>query len=256
MAYEAENLRSARLFHATSEMEAEAIRRYGLKQPIAVVPNGVTIPEAHASLRGGFEVRFSELKGRRFLLYMGRLDPKKGLDLLLEAWAILQADFSSWHLVIAGPDLTGYSTALKATISNNRALLNSITFAGMVEGTLKSSLLTHADLFVLPTRSENFGIAVAEALAHGVPVVTTTAAPWADLVSRACGWWVAPESAFITNALRSAMQLPPSDLKAMGERGRRYVAEQFSWDFVGQRMTEVYRWIVAGGPLPASVHKS
>ena len=257
MAYERRNLRAARLIHATSDREAEAIRRYGLTQPIAVIPNGVAMPDDCAvTSPESLEARFPRLKNRRWLLYMGRLHPKKGLDMLLEAWRMLAPDFPEWHLVIAGPDLVGHGAELEATVAGDRRLRESITFAGMLEGSPKRSALDHAELFVLPTRAENFGIAVAEALAHGVPVVTTTTAPWFDLVTRECGWWVSPESRAIAEALRSAMKRTPGELQAMGERGRHYAAEQFSWDSIGARMADVYRWIITGGPVPACVRKS
>ena len=257
MAYESRNLRAARLFHATSDMEAEGIRRYGLKQPIAVIANGVYLPgEQTMPSRELLEARFPRLRKRRWLLYMGRLDSKKGLDMLLDAWRSLHGELPAWQLIIAGPDLGGLRAALEASVADDPVLAASVCFAGMLDGELKRSALAGAELFVLPTRSENFGIAVAEALACGVPVVTTTAAPWADLVPNQCGWWVAPESPAITEALRSAMRQTSGDLRAMGQRGRQYAAERFSWDSIGTRMADVYRWIVSKGPVPACVRES
>lgn len=257
LAYERRNLRAARLLHATSDMEAESIRRYGLTQPIAVIPNGVALPDDRAaSTRESLESRFPELRGRRWLLFMGRLHPHKGLDMLLAAWRVLHAQFPDWHLLIAGADLTGLRAGLEAAVAGEPAMRESTTFAGMLDGLLKHSALTQAELFVLPTRSESFGIAVAEALAYGMPVITTREAPWSDLVAHECGWWVESERIAIAEALRSAMSLAPTELRVMGERGRRYAAEKFSWDTIGARMAEVYRWIVAGGPLPASVRDS
>jgi glycosyltransferase involved in cell wall biosynthesis len=238
-------------------MEAEAIRRYGLKQPIAVIPNGVDVPDDNVvHSRELMELRFSRLRERRWLLFMGRLDPKKGVDILLDAWRSLHRDFPDWHLVIAGPDLVGLTATLVATVSGNDFLRKSITFTGMLDGELKRSALANADVFILPTLSENFGIAVAEALAFGTPVVTTTAAPWADIVAYDCGWWVAPERAEITDALRSAMSRSPDQLGAQGQRGRQLVSERYSWDSVGSLMVNVYRWILSGGIVPECVRES
>ena len=117
----------------------------------------------------------------------------------------------------------------------------------------KSAALAHSELFVLPTRGENFGLAVAEALAHGTPAITTTAAPWEELVSRDCGWWVAPEAGAVREALSVALRLPASELARMGENGRALVREQFSWDSIGERWGDVYRWLLTGGPPPACV---
>jgi len=257
LVYERRNLRAARVLHATSDMEARAIRDYGLTQPIAVIPNGVDLPEdSNMTTPDALQTRFPELENRRCLLYMGRLHPKKGLDLLLDAWRTLAPDFPAWHLVIAGPDLIGYGAELQTTVAGDPALRRSITFAGMLDGLAKRAALAHAQLFVLPTRAENFGIAVAEALAHRIPVVTTTAAPWSDLATHECGWWVAPESKAVSGALRSAMERSPAELRAMGERGRAYASTHLAWSAIATRMLDVYRWIVAGGPKPPCVRET
>jgi glycosyltransferase involved in cell wall biosynthesis len=254
--YEKRNLASARLFHATSRLEALAIRQHGLTQPIAVIPNGVDVPDAGAvPPRAVLEERFPELRDRRWLLFMGRLDPKKGVDLLIDAWRELRGDFPAWRLVIAGPDLAGYGAKLRSSLAADPALLDSITYTGMLDGALKRAALFHAEVFVLPTRSENFGVAVAEALAAGTPVVTTTAAPWNDVVTHDCGWWVEPDSRTLRAALASALQRTPDELAAMGRRGRQWVADEFSWNSAGLRMAEAYRWIIGEGPLPDCVHE-
>lgn len=253
-AYENRNLRAARLLHATSDLEAESIRRYGLRQPIVVLPNGVDLPALEsAPARELLELRFPELRARRWLLFLGRLDPKKGLDLLLGLWRKLGPSHPDWRLLIAGPDLAGYGAKLVAAVAADPSLRERTTFTGMLEGPEKHAALAHAELFVLPTRGENFGIAVAEALAHGTPVVTTTAAPWEELVRRDCGWWVAPEAGAVGGALESALSLPASELARMGENGRALVREQLSWDSIGARWVEVYRWILSGGSPPPCV---
>ena len=144
---------------------------------------------------------------------------------------------------------------LEATVAGNHSLQESVTFTGMLEGECKRAALANADLFVLPTRSENFGIAVAEALASGTPVVTTTAAPWAELVSYECGWWVAPDEAAITDALRAAMSLTPGQLSVLGQNGRKLAEERLSWNSIGSRWIEVYRWILWGGSAPDCVRE-
>lgn len=255
--YERRNLRAARAFHATSAAEAAAIRDCGLAQPIAVIPNGVELrPREARAARGLIEASFPALEHKRWLLFMGRLHPKKGLDLLLEAWRDLHRQHAQWQLVVAGPDLDGARPGLERSIADDPTLRASVTFSGMLEGAAKQAALDHAEIFVLPTRSENFGMAVAEALAHGIPVVTTTAAPWPDLVAHECGWWVEPSCVAIADALRDAMGRPAADLQAIGERGRRYASSRFDWDTVGARMADVYRWLVAGGAVPDCVERS
>ena len=252
--YENRNLRLAYLLHATSDLEAESIRRFGLKQPITVLPNGIDINAAsEPGSREVLERRFPELQRKRWLLFLGRLDPKKGLDTLLELWRQMGPRFPDWRLVIAGPDLEGFGARMIAAVASAPELLSRTTFTGMLEGEEKRAALAHAELFVLPTHGENFGIAVAESLAHGTPVVTTTAAPWEALVRRDCGWWVEPEGNAIKGALEMALSLPASELSRMGENGRELVREQFSWDSIGAQWVEVYRWILSGGKPPGCV---
>ena len=142
---------------------------------------------------------------------------------------------------------------LVTRVRADASLLERTTFTGMLEGAEKRAALAHSELFVLPTRGENFGLAVAEALAHGTPAITTTAAPWEELVSRDCGWWVAPEAGAVREALSVALRLPASELARMGANGRALVREQFSWDSIGERWVDVYRWLLTGGPPPACV---
>ncbi len=149
-------------------------------------------------------------------MYLGRNHLLKGLDLLTEAWERVKRD--GWRLKLVGPGLPG----------------------GLVEGEEKWRVLRAADVFVLPTRSENFGIVVAEALAAGVPVITTKGAPWAELVSENCGWWVEVGVEPRAEALREAMGLTDEERRAMGENGRRLVERKYKWEAVGARMVEVY----------------
>ena len=252
--YEGRNLRAARLLHATSELEAESIRRYGLKQSIVVLPNGVDLPkEDHIPAREVLEKRFPQLRGKRWLLFMGRLDPKKGLDLLTALWRELGPQFPQWHLLVAGPDISGFGAKLAGLVDAESELRERTTFTGMLAGADKSAALAHSELFVLPTHGENFGLTVAESLAHGTPVVTTTAAPWADLTRFDCGWWVLPEEGAIRSALEMAMNSPREALSRMGERGRAMVRDQFSWSSIAGRWVEVYRWLIEGGDQPPSV---
>ena len=255
-AYERRNLQSARIFHATSDMEADAIRDFGAMQPIAVVPNGVELPDAGRSIsREPLEARFPALCGQRWLLFMSRIHAKKGLDLLLDAWEVLRDSALGWHLVIAGPDLDGSRPELEHRIVAG-GLSASTTLTGMLEGVEKQSALANAELFVLPTRSENFGIAIAEALAYGIPVVTTTAAPWSDLTANRCGWWVSADSSAIAQALRDGMALQPDDRSAMGRRGRDLIAGRYGWNAIGKQMADVYRWAIHGGRAPACVRET
>ncbi len=229
----------AACFHATAESEYEDIRRLDFRQPVAIIPNGIDVPDL-------LPKREAPL---RTLLFLSRINPKKGLDLLLPAWQAVQDRFSAWRLVIAGPsDSPGYLEKMQALAAQLK--LERIAFIGEVKGAQKWEAYYQADLFVLPTYSENFGNVVAEALASGVPAIVSKGAPWAGLVEKRVGWWIEIGVAPLADSLKQALALSPDQLSEMGRRGRRWMQEEFSWDSLGLRMTRTYEWIVHGGSKP------
>ena len=183
-------LADAALIHATCEAERCEVDAYlaeaGKHAPhVEVVPEGIDVQAwAIAPDRRFLENRFPACCGKRTALFMGRLDPLKGLDLLVEAWRMVGANVVAWHLLIVGPDEQGYAARINKMIDRT-GLRDQVTLAGPVYGEERRILLNSAAVFVLPTYNENFGIAVAEALACGVPVITTKGAPWAELEN--CG---------------------------------------------------------------------
>ena len=255
-AFERGNLRSAAAFHATSDAESAAIRAAGFRQPIAMIANGVAFPEsAHPPGRGLLEDRFHSLRGVRWLLFLSRLHPKKGIAELLSAWQLLEAAHPEWHLVLAGPDLDGYGESMRRQCAG-LGLEERVTFTGMLKGDAKESALGNAELFVLPTHSENFGIAVAEALAHGMPAITTRGAPWQALEDAGCGWWIGDSQGELEAALGAAMALDARELRAMGARGRSMVARDYSWMNAARQMLSLYEWLLGRGPRPPCVEGS
>jgi len=253
--FERENLASARLFHATSAAEALAIRAARITQPIAVIPNGVDVPDsARLPGRERLERMHAALAGREWLLFMARLHPKKGLAELIRAWRGLAPRFPDWQLVVAGPDLDGHGAEMRA-LAVALGLSERITFAGMLSGDDKACALANAGAMVLPTHSENFGIVVAEALAHGTPAITTHAAPWQELREARCGWWIEDREEALQEALGEAMRLSPEARREMGGRGRALVASRYSWDRIGHEMLAAYDWICDCGPRPDFVRQ-
>lgn len=251
--YERANLQAARLFHATSEDEAASLRSLGLRQPIAVIPNGIDLPDLSAiPPRAVLESKFPELAGRSWLLFLSRLHEKKGIDRLLDAWSGLAARYPGWHLVIAGADLDGYGEIVRRQCAA-LGLDSRVTFTGMLVGEAKACALGRSQLFVLPTHSENFGIVIAEALAHRCPVITTTGAPWKDLVTHRCGWWIDLDLPSLSIALQEALQLEPDERRAMGSRGRQLMEQQYSWSHIGEEMLACYRWVLDQGPEPRCI---
>lgn len=241
--FEDSHLRHAACLRATAEMEADHFRSFGLKTPIAIVPNGVETPPL---------IRRPRYRGvPKRLLYLSRIHPKKGLPILIKAWARISLLHPDWELVIAGPDEIGHT----AEVQNLARLLRvqRLHWSGPIYGAAKSDLYRSADLFVLPTHAENFGIVVAEALAHGVPVITTRNAPWEALPRHRCGWWIDLEEHQLAETLNRAMGLPRPELHAMGDRGHAWVSREFGWRGIAARMLELYQWVSLGGAVPTFV---
>ena len=242
--FEKRNLQSAALFHATSKGEADSIRSAGLRQPLVVAPNGVDLPDlALKPDRAVLENKFSELRGRRWVVFMSRIHPKKGIDVLLRAWEKHTHDAThpdgSDMLILAGPDLIGYRKEVERLV-HELGVRSSVIFTGEVRGQEKDALLANAALFVLPSYSENFGIAVAEALAWATPVITSTATPWSDIMNAGAGWWVKPETNAVRRALGEALGESDAVLAAMGGRGRNLVETKYSWASAAETVTNAY----------------
>jgi glycosyltransferase involved in cell wall biosynthesis len=156
---------------------------------------------------------------------------------------------------IAGGDENGYRAELEAAITT-RGLDGTFEFLGPVEGEGKWALFRDADLFVLPSHSENFGMGIAEALGSGVPVITTRGTPWVDLVHCRCGWWEEVGVAPLARALREAMRLTAQERSEMGRRGRELVEQKYSWRHVAAEMKSLYAWLLNQGDRPPCVVSS
>ena len=251
--FERANLRTAALFHATSEMEALSLRKLGLQQPIAIIPNGVEIPDREANPdRQSLEGKHPELAGKRWLLFLSRIHPKKGVSELLRVWRDTECDFPQWQLIVAGPDLEGYEPDMRREALNSK-IANRVTFAGMLSGSERKAAFANADVFVLPTHSENFGIAIAEALAFGLPVITTKGAPWEELTAHECGWWIDLGHAELRQCLKGVLPLSKVELSAMGERGRALMARKYAWRRVAAEMKQSYEWLLGRNDRPGCI---
>lgn len=243
--YQKRCLKSAAALHATSTAEAEQFRRLGLTMPIVVLPNGVDLPTVSAAPQPGTPAT------RRTALFLSRIHPKKGLPLLLDAWARVTPQ--DWDLHIVGPDENGHLDKLQRQAKQLGLDSNGVRFSGPLDGAEKAAAFREASLFVLPTHSENFGIAVAEALAHGLPVITTHGAPWQPLETERCGWWVAVDRDSIARALYDATRRPESELREMGGRGKEMVATRYSWDGIAREMLACYQWLLGRGSKPQCI---
>lgn len=229
-------LTQAACFHATSDAEYEDIRRLGFQQPVAVIPNGIDVPLLPQRGR----------RGMRTLLFLGRIHAVKGLDMLLPAWQSLEQQFAGWQLVIAGTDdgyygATGYLNEIRKVAM--RLGLERVEFCGPLYGIEKLQAFCDAEIYVLPSYSENFAVTVAEALACGTPAVVSKGAPWVGLEAKSAGWWPDVGVEPLAAALHVAMSRTSCELQAMGERGQAWMKDEFAWRSVGSRMSETYGWL-------------
>jgi glycosyltransferase involved in cell wall biosynthesis len=234
--YQECDLKRARCHITSGELEARNLQRFELGVPIVTIPNGVDTPK---ELTGNVAGQLSRGgNGRqRTALFLGRIYPIKGLPMLIEAWARVRPE--GWRLRIAGPDEAGHKRQVERTISA-AGLGRVVSFAGPIEPERKKAAFLEADLFILPSHSESFGMAVAEAMAHGLPVLTTTAAPWSILRENNCGWWVDPTIDGLAQALCQATRLDTEALRAMGAKGRALIGAEFSWARIADRMLSTY----------------
>jgi glycosyltransferase involved in cell wall biosynthesis len=233
--------RSAHCIHATSEQEYSDVRAMGLKAPIAIVPNGIDIrPQLPRNRTGG---------DLRTVLFLGRLHPKKGLGDLIEAWGRLAGRHPSWRLEVVGPIDSAYAVRLR----EQAAEMPRVRLVGPLYAEEKTRAYREADLFVLPTQNENFGMTVAEALAQGTPVICSKGAPWEGLSTHGCGWWIDQGVDALAAGLDAAMRLDRGRLEEMGQAGRRWMSREFDWDGIGATMANVYAWLRGQGPRPDCV---
>jgi glycosyltransferase involved in cell wall biosynthesis len=242
--FQGRDLQRASALVASSDMECESVRRFGLRQPVAVIANGTRLP-SQTSPEPGRRVG----DRTRVALFLSRIHPQKGTRELIRAWA--RAAPTGWRLVIAGPDDHGHWAEIGRLVEQMN-LREVVDYVGPVADAEKTAVFQGADLFVLPTFSESFGMVVAEALAHGLPVITTRGAPWSDLVAHQCGWWIDIGVEPLAEAIRQATSLSDHERWQMGDRGRCYV-RRFDWDVIAGQVLSLYWWLLQRSDRPDCV---
>ena len=246
--YEGYDIRHAAAIHTTADDECEQVAELGMNANVFKVPNGLMFPKEKelAAIRAAQMPR-----AKRRALFLSRIHYTKGLINLVEAWAKVKPD--GWELEIVGTDADGYQAQVEKRV---RELgLKNVIFSGPASEKEKWAKYLGADLFVHPTFTENFGIVIAEALYAGLPVITTKGAPWEDLVTEKCGWWIDIGVEPLVEALEEVLAISEGvrewgsegvrsggvkELVEMGKRGHELVVRKYSWPALGRKVKEVY----------------
>ena len=278
--YEGAHLREAKCLRALCESEAIAIRKLGLTNPIAIIPNGIDLPAVPASAAlqpsenagGKRSPELEQLKaaGRKTVLFLSRIHPKKGIPNLLRAWSSTVGSpgkggvGADWTLAIAGWDQGGHEDELKrlatelglAWVDARTGAITgapAVVFLGPQFGAAKAGCYRSCDAFILPSFSEGVPMVVLEAWAYGKPVVITPECNLPAGFTRGAALRIETDVASIGRGLRELFQASPAALQTLGEHGRTLVAEKFAWPVVAQDMKAVYDWLLGGGPKPGCV---
>lgn len=229
--------------------EAKRIEPLQLQTPLVVVPNGIhkqdfeTLPNPEL-----FYQQFPETRNKTLILFLARIDPKKGLDLLATAFAKVHSQFPDTHLIIAGPDNIGFSETVENYFAN-AGCLDAVTFTGMLSGSLKYAALAAASLYVAPSYSEGFSVSVLEGMAAKLPCTITTGCNFPEAAAANAALVVDIDAEQIANALISCLE-NPQQAKEMGDRAREFIFEKYTWEKIACQMQEVYTSIIQKKPLP------
>lgn len=247
--YERRHLTSANCIHALCESEANAIRNYGLKNPICIIPNGIDLPSLTSEIQKGNRASVG-LKKR--LLFLGRIHPKKGLVDLIKAFAGVGKEIlADWELVIAGWDQNHQSEIV--ALASDLGIDGKVSFPGPQFGAEKENLLRNCDAFVLTSKSEGLPMSVLEAWSYGLPALITTTSNLPQGKKYGAAIECEPNSVSVYEGLQRLFELSDFERSDMGRKGRSLVEQHFSWSIVSNQMLEVYGWLSGKGSVPSTV---
>ncbi|MBD2666125.1 hypothetical protein B6N60_01808 [Richelia sinica FACHB-800] len=242
------SLQKANALQMTASTEAMHIKSLGLKNPLVFVPNGIhsadflSLPNPDI-----FYQQFPETRNQILIIFLGRIDPKKGLDLLAPAFAKAHKKFPETHLIVAGPDNTGFLPTAENYFTE-AGCRNAVTFTGMVTGDIKYAALAAANIYVAPSYSEGFSMSVLEGMAAGLPCVITTGCNFPEAAAAEVASVVDINADDIADALIQLLQ-DTDEAKKMGDRAREFILENYTWDRVASKMVSLYKDIINGTPI-------
>ncbi|MFB0563422.1 MAG: glycosyltransferase [Candidatus Lokiarchaeia archaeon] len=235
-------LREAAAIHAFTQSEAEQVKAFGINNRIIIIPNGIDL-KLYAVLppKEKIEAQYPQIKGKKMILFLGRIHPIKGLDILAKSISNIAGMREDTILVIAGPD-DGYKKQVESMIKIE-GISKKVIFTGMITGKEKLAALSRADIFVLPSYSEGFSMSILEAMACGLPVVITNQCHFPEVKQYNAGLVIEPNVGELTEALEILLS-DPELCQQMGNNGKRLVRERYTWDRIADQMIEVYKDII------------
>lgn len=247
-------LEEANVIHVTAEEEYKQFRSLGFKNKVAIIPNGINIEEFTNLPKKENALNKLELsKKYKYILFLSRIEKRKNVDLLVKAFAAVNTKFQDWRLIIAGPSKHSYKNKIMELINRDRMLGNKIIFTGMLKDYGRLCAFSVASLFVLPTKFENFGISIAEAMASAIPVITTTGTPWKAIKDKNAGWYISVNEKEVIRALEDAMGLEEAKLRKMGLNGREIIIKDYSWKEQIEKLNNVYLWMLGKMKMPECI---
>lgn len=232
--YQKAAVRKADCIQSTAESERDNLLKLGYNKNIKVVKLGIDAD--------GIEMKKSWKKTRQ-ILFLSRVHVKKGINFLIEAAAVLRSELQGYKILVVGEGDADYVAEMKRMIADN-GLQDIVQLVGGVYGDEKWRLFQTSDFFVLPTHSENFGLAIAESLASGTPVITTVGTPWNDLNDTNSGAWIEIGTQPLVEALRRFLALSDEELETMGRNGRKLIEEKYSAHVMAKEMMKVYETLI------------
>lgn len=242
------SLEAVDCYHALCQKELEDLRAYGLNQPVAIIPNGINLPDP--------DLMFEKTDNKKHLLYLGRLHKKKGVDLLLKALAAINREekglLDNWQIDLVGWDHEGCKAELEKIVSKNR-LEDKVVFHGGLFGKDKQRMYANAEGYILPSHGEGLPMTVLEAWSWKVPVIMTPKCNIPEGFDAGAAVRIEDNKESVAQGLRSFFEMSEDERKSMGERGYELVQHYFSWDASARKMIKLYEWLLGMSERPEFV---
>lgn len=244
--YQRNDVQKSVCVFTTAKMEAEHVTNLGITTCKAVIPNGIETDS--------YPCKTSVDVVKKQVLFLSRVHVKKGIEVLFEAWKQIHPDYEDWQLLVIGNGEAEYIHSLENRVEC-LGLKESIKILPPVFGNDKIQIYQESALFCLPSYSENFGMAIAEAMSCGTPVITTTNCPWNILNDTKTGWCIDLNVDNLERALREALSMNPTELYDMGQKASKLIYENFDYRNVTRKTLKLYEWLLNGGEKPEFVYE-